>query len=248
MIKNLLKLKVNDDSPMHIESELPLCEKKEKKVDDLFFKDLTKERFEYLKSSEYGKKIKVKILEKNLLKIDWSKLGSLIYRQKQMRESKLFTKITMAHMSVVLVILVVGMSMGMIGGRLGKEYEWMVSFGLNMVDTGMFVLGISAITMVLTMLVIDAKLKSETKDILKRKVIDIEGNAVRGIWYQYHNVRFKNEEDKEQYLIEKYDDLNYDLEASIHKTSDVEGDLEKYLKEWSKKEVLRWTYKKLVCW
>lgn len=247
MIKNLLKLKVNDDSPMHIESELPLCEKKEKKVDDLFFKDLTKEQLEYLKSSEYGKKIKVKILEKNLLKIDWSKLGSLIYRQRQIRES-FFPKMVIAHMSVVLMIFVVGMAMRIISGRLGKEYEWMINFGFNMVDTGFWLLGLSIITMMLITVVINEKMKYETKDILKRKVKDIEGNVVRGIWYQYHNVRFKNEEEREQYLIEKYDDLNYELEASIHKTSDVEGDLEKYLKEWSKKEVLRWTYKKLVCW
>lgn len=248
MISNLIKRK---NQIVHIENEMDDATISAQEVNnskELFFKDLTKEKLEYFKSTEYGKKVRVNILEKNLLTIDWSKLGRLIYKSKKMREDKLMTNICLYPLIVVLILMSLGFLIGVTGGVLAGEYGWMENFGLKLVNVSCVLWGMTPVLSILVMLGMELKSKRETKDKLTRHVMDEDGNLVKAIWYQYHNGIFKSLDDREKFLEKKYDDLNYDLEAYVHKSKDVERDLENYLKEWSHKENLRWAYEKLTCW
>lgn len=62
-------------------------------------------------------------------------------------------------------------------------------------------------------------------------MLDSEGNEVYLIWFLYHNLYFKSEEDRSLFLVEKYRKYNRPLSVALSECKENYKDIEQCLKE-----------------
>lgn len=185
---------------------------------------------DYFSSKEYGDTIKPEILQKLVSKEVFDKANASIEKYREVKKIKnKIANIGLPFLLIPAVSVPILAAFSLIGP--GTTFIFLLIL--------LFVCGVTIFGVDVLLKRKEESAYEEAENIEKENFVkDGKGKYVKAIWFLYHNLPFRDDEQKEAFLEENYEDLNYRFGISLEDYQGSGNYNEDYFEDMIKRNAL----------